>query len=261
VATALLFGALASSSFVVGVALGLVTRWPRRLVASVIAFGAGVLVSALTFELMQEAFEKGTAWYPIVGFLVGALIYVIVDVILERMAAKSPKRTGRDPQDVVPAADHKEESPETAAVAGTALLAGALLDGIPENAAIGVSLHAEGSDLGLVLLAAVFLGNVPESLSSAAAMRDEGRSRAYIIGVWAAVAVACTLAAVAGYALLGGLSANWISAVLALAAGGILAMLADTMMPEAFEHGGPVVALATAVGFVLAFSLSHLTGA
>jgi ZIP family zinc transporter len=260
-ATALLYGVLASSSFVIGVVLGLLTTWPRRLVASVIAFGAGVLVSALAFELMQEAFEKGTAWFAITGFLVGALIYVIVDVVLERMAAASPKRTGRDPQDVVPAAEHKAESKETAAVAGTALLAGALLDGIPENAAIGVSLHAEGADLGLVLLAAVFLGNVPESLSSAAAMRDEGRSRTYILSVWAGVAVACVLATIGGYALLGGLSPDWISAVLALAAGGILAMLADTMMPEAFEHGGPVVALATAVGFVCAFTLSHLTGA
>jgi ZIP family zinc transporter len=259
--TAILYGALASSSFVLGVLLGLVTKWPRRLVASVIAFGAGVLVSALTFELMQEAFEAGTAGFAITGFLVGASIYVVVDLLLERMAATSPKRTGRDPQDVVPAADEKAESPETTAVAGTALLAGALLDGIPENAAIGLSLHAEGSDLGLVLLAAVFLANVPESLSSAASMREEGRSRTYIVSVWLGVAVACTLATVAGYSLLGGLSADWISAVLALAAGGILAMLADTMMPEAYEHGGPVVALATAVGFVCAFSLSHLTGA
>ena len=259
--TAVLFGVVASSSFVLGVLLGLVTTWPRRLVASVIAFGAGVLVSALSFELMQEAFETGATWFAITGFLVGALIYVIVDVLLERLAAKSPKRTGRDPEDVVPAAKEKEESTGTSAVAGTALLAGALLDGIPENAAIGVSLHAEGRNLGLVLLAAVFLANVPESLSSAASMREEGRSRTYILVAWGGVAVACTLATIAGYALLGGLSPHWISAVLALAAGGILAMLADTMMPEAFEHGGPLVALATAVGFVCAFTLSHFAGA
>jgi ZIP family zinc transporter len=158
----------------------------------------------------------------------------------------------------VPHAEAKRETPETAAVAGTALLVGALLDGIPETAAIGVSLYAEGRGLGFVLLAAVFLANVPESLSSAAAMREEGRSNTYIVGVWVAVAVACTLASVAGYAFLGGLSADMIAAVLALAAGGILAMLADTMMPEAFEHGGPIVALATAVGFMCALLLSEL---
>jgi ZIP family zinc transporter len=111
-----------------------------------------------------------------------------------------------------------------------------------------------------VLLAAVFLANVPESLGSTGAMREEGRSRGYIIGVWTGVAIACVLATMAGYALLGGLSPGWISAILALAAGGILALLADTMFPEAFEHGGRWVALATAVGFACAFLLSELTG-
>jgi zinc transporter ZupT len=163
--TAVIYGLLASSSFVVGVLLGLATKPPRRLLAVVIAFGAGVLVSALTFDLMGEAFERETGAYAIGGFLVG---------------------TG--------------------------------------------------------------------------AMREEGRSRGYIIGVWTGVAVACVLATVAGYALLAGLSPSWVSAVLALAAGGILALLADTMFPEAFEHGGRWVALATAVGFACAFLLSELTG-
>ena len=258
--TALLYGSLASSSFVVGVVLGLFTSPPRRVVAGVIGFGAGVLVSALTFDLMREAFDTGGAWYAVGGFLLGAVIYVLADVGLERMAAKSPKRTGRDATDVVAGAAHKPESPQVAAVAGTALLAGALIDGVPESIAIGVSLHAEGPGLGLVLLAAVFLGNVPESLGSAAARRDEGRSRGYIVGVWTAVGLVCVAATVAGYALLSGLSPGMTSAILALAAGGILAMLADTMFPEALQHGGPFVALATAVGFACALLLSELAG-
>ena len=229
--TALLYGALASSSFVVGVLLGLFTRPPRRVIAGIIAFGAGVLVSALTFDLMREAFDTGGAAYALGGFLTGAVIYVAADVVLERMAARSPKRTGRDPTDVVPNAAQKAESPKVAAVAGTALLVGAVLDGIPESIAIGVSLRADGPSLGLVLLAAVFLGNVPESLGSAVAMRDEGRSRRYIIGVWSAVGLVCMASTVAGYAVLSALSPQWTSAILALAAGGILAMLADTMFP------------------------------
>lgn len=260
-ATALIYGLLASSSFVIGVLLGLFTSPPRRVVAGIIGFGGGVLVSALTFELMQEAFESGGGAYAISGFLLGAVIYVSADIGLERMAAKSPKRTGRDATDVVPDAELKTETPKVAAVAGTALLVGAVLDGVPESIAIGLSLHAEGSSVGLVLLAAVFLGNIPESLASAASMSEEGRSRGSIIGVWSAVALVCTIATVAGYALLSGLSAGLTSAILALAAGGILAMLADTMFPEAFEHGGPAVALATAVGFACALSLSELTGA
>ena len=257
--TALLFGALASSSFLIGALLGMFTSPSRRLVAGVVAFGAGVLVSALTFELMSEAFETGGAKYSIGGFLLGAAIYVTADIGLERMAARSPKRTGRDATDVVPNAEDKHETPKVAAIAGTALLVGAVLDGIPESLAIGVSLEAEGTSLGLVLLGAVFLGNVPESLGSAAAMKEEGRSRRYIFTAWSVVAVVCTLATVAGYVLLSGASAGITSAILALAAGGILAMLADTMFPEALEHGGPVVAMATAVGFACALLISELS--
>ena len=257
--TAAVYGMLASAGFLIGVVVGLVTTPSRRVIAAVIAFGSGVLVSALTFDLMEEAFATGNARYVISGFLLGALIYVLVDAVLERMAAESPKREGRDPQDVEPGAARTRETSAQAAVSGTALLAGAILDGVPENAAIGISLSTDGSDLGFLLLAAVFLGNVPESVSSAVGMRQEGRSRRYILAIWGVAAVVCTLASVVGYALLGGLSVNMISAVLALAAGGILAMLADTMMPEAFKHGGPFVALATAVGFACAFLLSNWT--
>ncbi|MDQ3870575.1 MAG: hypothetical protein M3301_03030 [Chloroflexota bacterium] len=259
-ATAALYGLIASSAFVVGVGIGLFTRPSRRLVASVLAFGGGVLVSALTFDLMEEALEKGTTWFVIGGFLAGAVIYVSVAVVLDRMAAQSPKREGRQPSDVEPDARRRPESKEAATVSGMALLAGAVLDGIPENAAIGISLQAEGQALGLVLLAAVFVGNLPESISSTVGMREEGRSRLYIVAVWGVAGVACTLASVLGYALLGGLPRDLVAALLGLAAGGILAMLADTMMPEAFENGGPLVALATAVGFACALLLAQFTG-
>ena len=254
---AAIYGALGSVGFLVGAAIGLVYSPPRRVIASIIAFGSGILVSALTFELMAEAFETGSPWFALGGFLLGALIYVAIDIVLERLAAQSPKREGRDPRDVVPDAHTKKETGEQAAISSTALLVGTALDGIPENAAIGISLHAEGQGLGLVLLGAVFLSNLPSSISSAVGMRQEGRSRLYIMAVWGTVAVACTVAAIAGYAVLGGLPPNLISAMLALAAGAILAMLADTMMPEAFQNGGPWVAIATAIGFACAFLLSH----
>ena len=258
--TALLYGVLASSGLLIGVTIGLVASPPRRLVAAVVAFGSGVLVSALTFELMEEAFTEGSPAFTVGGFLLGAVIYVIADVLLERMAARSPQREGRDPQDVVAGAEHIPQTTEQATVSGTALLVGAALDGIPENAAIGIGLVADGQGLALVLLGAVFLGNLPASMSSAVGMREEGRSRTYILTARGTVAITCTLATVLGYTLLSGLSPNLIGAMLALAAGGILAMLADTMMPEAFQNGGPFVALATAVGFACAFLLSHLAG-
>lgn len=219
--TAVVYGLLASSGLVIGPILGLVFSPPRRFVASVIAFGSGVLVSALTFELMEEAFDKGSVAHLSGGFLAGALIYVGMDYLLDRLAQLSPKREGRHPRDIEPGAAHRSESAEVAAVSGTALLVGAVLDGIPENAAIGISLYAEGRGLGLVLLAAVFLGNLPESIGSAVGMRQAGRSPAFILAVWGAAAIATTLATVAGYALLGGLSAGMVGSVLALAAGEI----------------------------------------
>ena len=258
--TAAIYGLLASDGFLVGSLVGCFTAPPRRLVAAVVAFGSGVLVVALTFELMEEAFAQGSAPFTLGGFLLGAAVYVAADLVLERLAARSPRREGRDPQDVKPGAARIPETAGQAAISGTALLVGAVLDGVPENAAIGVGLGADGQGLGLVLLGAVFLGNVPESISSAVGMRQEGRSRVYVLAVWGAVAVVCTLATVLGYALLGDLSARWVGALLALAAGGILAMLADTMMPEAFENGGPLVAMATAFGFACAFLLSQLAG-
>ena len=258
--TAILFGIVASSAFIFGVIIGLWTKPPRRLVAGVLAFGGGILVSALSFDLMEEALEKGHTMFVIGGFLVGALIYVGIAETIDRMAAKSPKREGRKAQDVVPGAHRIPEAPEVAAISGTALLAGTVIDGIPENAAIGISLHAEGQSLGIVLLAAVFMSNLPNTITSTIGMREEGRSNRYIFGVWTVVAIACVLAAVAGYALLGGMPGNLVAAMLALAAGSILAMLADTVFPEAFAIGGPVVALSTAVGFASALLLAQLTG-
>jgi ZIP family zinc transporter len=208
---------------------------------------------------MEEAFETGNTTFVVSGFLAGAVLYVAVNELLNRLAARSPKREGREPTDVVPAAAKKPETPAEETASSTALLVGALLDGIPENAALGISLYAAGSGLGLVLLAAIFLGNFPESLGSTVSMRKEGRSRRYIVALWGVTTLVCTLASVAGYVFLSGLAPNWISALLAFAAGGILAMLADTMMPEAFQRGGPFVALATAVGFIAALLLSQVT--
>ena len=257
--TAALYGLLACSGFFVGVVVGLVVEPPRRVVAAITAFGGGVLVSALTYDLMAEAAEEGSLAHAVGGFMVGALIYVLADLALERLAAEDPQREGREAGEVKPGAERIPQTAGQAAAGGTALLVGAVLDGVPENAALGIGLGGEGTGFGMVLLAAIFLGNVPESIGSAVGMRREGRSRAYVLAVWGAVTVACVFATVAGYALLGGLPPEWVGAVLALAAGAILAMLADTMFPDAFEDGGPLVALATAIGFACAFLLSHGT--
>jgi ZIP family zinc transporter len=134
---------------------------------------------------------------------------------------------------------------------------GALMDGIPESVAIGVSLIG-GGKIGAALVAAVFLSNVPEGLSSAAGAKRAGRSSTHILALWGAVALASAVAALLGYLFLAGASGNTIAAIQAFAAGAILTMLASTMMPEAYGEGGAVVGVVTSVGFLLAFILSHL---
>lgn len=253
-------GLLASSAFPLGVAIGLLLRIPRRLLAAIVAFGAGVLVVALTGELMAEAAETGALAWSIGGLLAGCLVYIAIDQGLERAADESPRREGRDPEDVEPQAEAIPETREQATVSGMAVLAGTVLDGVPENAAIGIGLAAEkGPALGYVLLGAVFLSNLPGAISSTIGMRQEGRSTLYVVVAWTLVAAACTGSCVLGYAVLSGLPHAGQSFILALAAGAILAMLADTMFPEAFANGGPWVALSATVGFAAAFLLAQAT--
>ncbi len=137
----------------------------------------------------------------------------------------------------------------------SAIVVGAMLDGIPESVAIGVSLLG-GQGVGVAVVAAGFLSNVPESLSAATGLKAAGHSTRWIMGLWLGVAVVSALAAGVGYAVLGGASENVIAIIQAFAGGAILTMLADTMMPEAFEEGGNLVGLVTVLGFALAFVLS-----
>ena len=136
---------------------------------------------------------------------------------------------------------------------GWALLAAVTLDGVPENLALGVSL-VEGASI--TLLVAIFASNLPEALVGAVEMRCEGRSTAAVLGIWCACATLLALGFVAGRALAGPLSPEVLGVALGFAGGAVLASLADTLMPEAFEHGRPYNAFATAAGFFLSFVLA-----
>ena len=208
--------------------------------AVVMAFGAGVLLSSVAFELMDEAYGVGGIDAAAPGLLLGAAVFYVADREVNRRGGERRKNAG----------DRQGGS-------AAAIAIGALLDGIPESAAIGISL-IEGGGVGIALVAAVFLSNVPEGLSSAAGMKRAGRSPAYVLGLWGAVTLASTLAALLGYLFLAGASGNVVAAIQSFAAGAILTMLASTMMPEAYEEGGPVVGIVTTVGFLLAFFLSRV---
>jgi zinc transporter, ZIP family len=205
----------------------------------VMALGAGVLISSVAFELMDEAYKIGGLDAAAPGLLLGAAVFYLADREVTRRGGERRKNSG-----------------DAQGGSATAIAIGALLDGIPESAAIGISL-IEGGGVGIALVAAVFLSNVPEGLSSAAGMRRAGRSPAYVLGLWGAVTLASTLAALLGYLFLDGASGNVVAFIQSFAAGAVLTMLASTMMPEAYEDGGPV-GVVTTVGFLLAFVLSRV---
>jgi ZIP family zinc transporter len=245
-----LWGLLGGSALVIGAAVAYFVNLPQRLIASIMALGSGVLISALSFDLMDEAYRQGGLVPAGAGFLVGAAVYTVANVWISRRGARHRKRSGSHPESRQQSADEG---------GGLAIAVGALLDGIPESAVIGITLLS-GAGVSLVTVAAVFLSNVPEGLSSSAGMRRAGRSAGYVFGVWSAIALASGLAALVGNIALAGAAPETIALTSAVAAGAILAMLVDTMIPEAFAETHEYAGLVTVAGFLCAFGLSKLAG-
>ncbi len=242
------WGLLAGSALVVGAAVGWWVRVPAQVVAGVMAFGSGVLISAMAFELVDEAERFGGLAATAVGFLAGALCYVAANTLLARYGAQHRKRSGR-----------QQPSEAQAQGSGIALAVGALLDGIPESVVLGLSLLG-GDGIGFTVLAAVFVSNVPEGLSSATGMKQAGRSAGYVFGVWGGIAAVSGLAALVGNLALAEAPPAAVAAITAVAAGAILTMVADTMIPEAFARTHVLTGLVAAVGFLLAFTLERVGG-
>ncbi|HET7326680.1 MAG TPA: ZIP family zinc transporter [Nocardioidaceae bacterium] len=247
-AAAGLWGLLGGGALVLGAGVAWTVRVPPKVIATVMAFGAGVLVSALAFELVADAAETGGLAATAIGFLAGAVLYTVANVALARHGARHRKRSG--PQ---------QPSESQASGSGAAIAIGALLDGVPESVVLGVGL-LEGGSVSLGVLAAVFISNVPEGLSSAAGMKRAGRSASYVFGVWGTIAVVSGLSALGGYVALSGVPPTVIAVITAVAAGAVLAMIADTMIPEAFERAHLLTGLVTTVGFLIAFAIHRLGG-
>lgn len=238
------WGLVAGAALLLGAFVGTRYTVPQRLVAAIMAFGSGVLISALSFELMDEAIETGGSASTAAGFLAGALVYTAANWMLARRGARHRKRSRR------PAGAQDDGN-------ASAIAVGALLDGIPESIVIGLSLLG-GQGVSTAVVVAVFLSNLPEGLSSAAGMKQAGRSHRHIHGVWLGIALASGLAALAGYTVFHHLPPEMLAATTAVAAGGVLAMVVDTMIPEAFEETHDFAGLIVALGFLAAFALSKL---
>jgi ZIP family zinc transporter len=229
---------LATSSLLIGTELAFALRPSTRVIGLVMAFGAGALISAVAFELVLDAFDGDQPQILVAGMAAGALTFFVGDLAIDRMGGEQRKRsTGVQAQG----------SP-------LAIVLGAALDGIPESVVLGMSVVA-GGEVGIAFLAATFLSNLPESMAASSGLVRAGWQRMNIRGLWLVVVGASIAAALLGYVLATAVGTGD-GFVPAFAAGAILTMLADTMMPEAYEDGGPMVGLATVGGFLLAFFLS-----
>jgi ZIP family zinc transporter len=239
-ASAIGWGALAASSLVIGALLAFAHGWSQRQVGLVLAFGAGALISAVSFELAQEGLRVGSAGATGVGLALGAVTYFSLDGIVSGRGA-SGGHGGR-----------------AGGSGGRDLALGAFLDGIPEQLVLGISLAA-GNGVSAALLLAIFVSNLPEALGSADEMRQSGASREKIVHLWLAVAATCTLATAAGFLIADAAKGDPQAAIDGFAAGALLVMLIDSMIPDARRDAGRPAGLATALGFALAAALSSTT--
>lgn len=234
---ALGWGLLAGSALLLGAALGWFANPRPRLTAAVMAFGSGVLISAIAFDLMDEANRVGGLLPTAAGFLAGALFFTGGAWALDAWGAR-------------------RGSTAAAGTAAAAIALGATFDGIPESIVVGLSLLA-GDGVSLPIVAAIFLSNVPEGMSSAVGMKAAGFRAYVVLGLWSGIAALCGAGALAGYTLFDGAPPGYTAAAQGIAAGAMLAMIADTMIPEAFDEERNAAGLIAAFGFLVAFVLSH----
>jgi ZIP family zinc transporter len=236
---ALGWGSLSAFSLVLGALLALARAWPPRVVGLVLAFGAGALISAVSFDLAAEALRLGDPGVTAAGLAAGALVYYVLDGVIAGAGSGGRGRAGR----------------AAGSNAGTALALGAFLDGIPEQAVLGIGLAA-GEGVSVGLLVAIFVSNLPEAIGSASDMRSAGRDDRTILRLWLAVAVICALATVVGFAVADSVSDNVQAGIDGFAAGALLVMLVDSMIPDARRDAGRAAGLATVLGFAVAAGLS-----
>jgi len=238
---------------------------PKNIIAAIMAFGSGVLVAALTFSLVEEAFNLSPSIPPVViGFILGGTSYSVANRVLDKKSTTSSRsNSSNNSTGFLPATvrnrkrSHGENAGGGKSASGLSLLVGSVMDNIPENMALGISL-VTGGGVNIVLVAAIFISNFPEGLASTEGMKANGRSKKYILALWSIAVIVGTISTAIGFAVLSKASPFVISVAISFAAGAILIMLAESMIPEAFEEGGSRIGLAAMAGFAIAFILGRL---
>lgn len=236
---AFLWGLLATSSLLVGGIIAIRFTLSNRTIGIIMGFGAGTLISAISYELIYEAVieGKGTG-FPAFGFFVGAAIFFLSDKIIGNFGASNRNKVG---------------ATKSASLVIPMVLA-IILDGVPESIVIGLGIF-EGGKISLAMLVAVFISNLPEAIAGSSGMKEGGWSISKIVVLWLFIALFCAFATVAGFAFFSGASKEWLSFIQAFAGGAILMMLSNAMIPEAYEHGGKLAGIFTVLGFFISVSI------
>jgi len=241
VGEAVFWGFIGASSLILGALITLAVDLPRRVVGLTMAFGAGVLISAVAYELVLTAVIQSSSLKAGIGVGAGALTFFAGDMLVSRRGGGERKDIGGQGSDG----------------SAVSIVLGTLLDGIPESFILGLSV-SQGTGISAAYLAAVFLSNLPESIGASAGLIRSGWSRGRLIGMWFGIAIASACSAGLGYLVFSQMAERNGALVLAFAGGAVLTMLASTMMPEAYEEGGKLVGIVTVLGFMLAVLLSTL---
>ncbi|MFE4726087.1 ZIP family metal transporter [Microbacterium sp. NPDC056736] len=254
---AALSGLIGGGTLLVGATVAWYVDIPQRVVAGIMAVGAGVLISTLAFELVEEAAEDGGLLPTTVGFLGGAVLYIVADQLLSRRSrpaqAPTPTRDGT-PANIAA----RRAGTRIAGGAGLVIAVGALIDGIPESLVMGLSVLQGG--ISIPIVAAIAISNFPEGLGSTAALKRGGSSGRFVALLWGGIALITVVAAVLGYVAFQSATPNLIALITTIAAGGLLAMVCNTMIPEAFDEQHALTGLWATIGFLAAFLLHELAG-
>ena len=247
---AALSGLIGGGTLLIGAAVAWFVDIPQRVVAGIMALGAGVLISTLAFELVEEAAADGGLVPTTVGFLGGAILYIVADWWVSRPTEPRP----RTPANIVA----RRQGAKLAGGAGVAIAIGALIDGIPESIVMGLSVLQGG--ISIPIVAAVAISNFPEGLGSTAALKRSGSSARSVALLWGGIAAVTVVASVLGFVAFQAAPASLIALITTIAAGGLLAMVCNTMIPEAFDEQHALTGLYATIGFLAAFLLHELAG-
>ncbi|MCC2527562.1 ZIP family metal transporter [Bacillus halotolerans] len=240
---AAMWGGISGSAVLLGALASMFLPIRKRIIGYIMAFGTGVLIGAAAYELLEDAVKNGGIVSTGAGFIAGAVVFTLFDYAVSKRGASQRKRSGRQ---------------AAAGSGGIAIFIGTIMDAVPESIMIGASL-LEKQSVSFLLVIAIFISNIPEGLSSTAGMKNSGYSKAKILLLWAAVLMISIFASWSGYYFLDGAPEEMMSAIAAFAGGGIIAMIASTMMPEAYEDSGPMTGLIAALGLLTSLILNQFS--